>query len=74
MDQKTFVVYPGALWGWEVIAEGDDEPQVFDHRTAALAHAWTVARGAAPARVCLENWYGIVEAEWDVCGSGRLAA
>lgn len=66
MNEPTFVVYPGALWGWEVVREGDDRPVAFDERAAALGHAWKLARECAPTVVRVENWYAAVQAQWKV--------
>jgi hypothetical protein len=73
MNEPVFVVYPGALWGWEVVREGEDRPVVFEERAAALSHAWKLARACAPAVVRIENWYAAVQAEWRV-PARRLAA
>ncbi len=66
MARRVFVVYPGAFWGWEVILDGDDEPLIFGDKRSALACAEAMARVAAPATLRLEDWYGRVEAEWEV--------
>jgi len=66
MARQVFVVYPGALWGWEVIRDGGDEPLTFGDKGSALACARAMANVAAPAKLRLEDWYGRVEAEWEI--------
>ena len=47
MQENVFIVYPGALWGWEVIRDGhDDEPACFDERRPAVEYARAMAIAA----------------------------
>ena len=73
MARQIFVVYPGAFWGWEVILDGADEPLVFGDKGSALACAQAMARVAAPATLRLQDWYGRVEAEWEIQKEWLLA-
>ena len=70
MQQNLFVVYPGALWGWEVILEGRDEPMPFDERKQAIDYARAMAIAMSPAQVRIEDARGFVLGEWHT-GSGQ---
>lgn len=59
-----FVVFPGALLGWEVLREGEEEGDVFDDRYTAIEHARHLAENHRPALVKIENWFGRIECEW----------
>ena len=58
------VVYPGALFGWEVLVEGFPESECFPSRVAAVEYAQCVADLNRPARIQIEDWYGRVELQW----------
>jgi hypothetical protein len=64
MQESIFVIYPGALWGWEVVREGDDEPMCFDGLRLAIDYARAMATAMSPGVVRVENARGIVAAEW----------
>lgn len=64
MQENLFVVYPGALWGWEVILEGQDEPMYFDDRQLAIDYARAMAIAMSPGQVRVEDARGFVLAEW----------
>lgn len=64
MQENLFVVYPGALWGWEVILEGQDEAMPFDERKQAIDYARAMAVAMSPAQVRIEDARGFLLAEW----------
>ena len=63
--EKTFVVYPGALFSWwEVHLEGSEDSRTFEHERDAVAYAKRVASAQPPSKVVLEDWYGGQQEEW----------
>ena len=64
MQENVFIVYPGALWGWEVIREGQDEPVYFDDRRPAVDYARAMAIAMSPGEVRVEDARGIVRVAW----------
>ena len=64
MQENVFIVYPGALWGWEVIREGRDEPMCFDNRRLAIEYARAMAIAMSPGEVRVEDARGFVQAAW----------
>jgi Uncharacterized protein conserved in bacteria (DUF2188) len=65
MQENVFIVYPGALWGWEVIRDGhDDEPACFDERRPAVEYARAMAIAMSPGEVRIEDARGFVRVTW----------
>ncbi len=68
MSQSVYVVYPGALYGWDVVREGSAEDYAFEDQQSALTHAFRMARIFGPAEVVLENARGAIERRWRLTG------
>lgn len=65
--RPVFVVYTAPLFdGWEVVKEGDDESVFFGAREDAISYAKARAAMGGGALVKLENWFGDVQAVWEV--------
>jgi Uncharacterized protein conserved in bacteria (DUF2188) len=69
---KTFVVYPSARFGWEVLREGDTESLHFDDREAAISYGRCLADANRPSALKIETPYGLVEAAWVFEIAGRV--
>jgi hypothetical protein len=64
MQENVFIVYPGVLWGWEVIREGDEEPMCFDDRRPAVDYARAMAIAMSPGEIRIEDARGFVRVAW----------
>jgi hypothetical protein len=61
---KTFVIYPSADAGWELLREGDARTRHFADRDAAVRQGHALADAERPSALKVETPHGQVEAVW----------